>query len=188
MNKIITFLFLSLLSLSFVSATTNVQFNGEFKNGTTLYSNWYHIEDSTLYGNDAYKIKANCILTQVCAKYNYTYNKVCIHYASYNQTKCLSWKKIKIQGECIKNKTKKVCDILPIGCFNPPTPCFPNGVYTNQLNLINFKMSYDGTNWLSIPYGRNQIWITDSDIIFKVDIPNICHPEYDINKAIFLVN
>ena len=190
-KQIITILFLSiLLSLSFVSATTktNVIFNGEFQNGTTLYSDWYHITDSTLYGDDAYKIKTNCVETQVCAKYNYTYNRVCIHYASYNPNKCLSWKRIKIQGDCIKNKTRTICDILPIGCFNPPTPCFPNGVYTNQLNLRNFQMSYDGTNWQSVPYGRYQIWITDSNLIFKVDIPSVCHPTYDVNKAIFIVN
>jgi hypothetical protein len=184
-KQIIIALFLSiLLSLTFVSATTktNVIFNGNFENGTTLYSDWYHITDSTLYGDDAYKIKRNCTETIVCAKYNYTYERVCIHYARYNSSKCLSWKKIKIQGDCIKNKTKTVCDILPIGCLDS------SGIYTNQLNLRNFKMSYDNSTWLSIPYGRNQIWIEDSNLIFKVEIPNVCHPTYNINSAIYIIS
>lgn len=219
----IIFLGMLLVSLSFISATTitNVAFNGNFKNGTTLYSGWYHVVSSTLYVRDAYPIKENCTSTQVCSKYNYIYEKTClsyyddsckkydyhyerqcVHYASYDPDKCLSWKKVKIQdgcikyrddlcrryrttktkGDCIAFKTKTVCDVLPIGCLDPTT-----GVYTNQLSLKNFKMSYDGVTWLSIPYGMNQQWVQDANIRFKVDIPNVCNPTYDINKAIFIV-
>lgn len=66
------------------------------------------------------------------------------------------------------------------GCMNP------DGSYTNQLKLMNFKYTTDGVNWNTIPYLPKAKYVTGC-YQFKVDIPDNCIPSYDINKAIYLV-
>jgi len=96
-------------------------------------------------------------------------------------------KRISLYRNEIEQKSKTICDSnipnLPIGCLDPIT-----GVYTNQLSLSNFKMSINNGPWQNVPYGINQMHISNANIVFKVDIPSVCSPTYDINKAIYIVN
>jgi len=200
---------------------TNVIFNGNWSNGSTLYSNYYSIINSTLYGRDVYPIKENCTSILVCSKYDYTYSRICLrnysdickkyayHYEKQctrndSSGRCRSYKRVKIndgcianrtdlfrtykttkvKGDCIANKTETLCRTnFTIGCLDPDT-----GIYTNQLSLKNFMMSSDNLTWEDIPYGINQKWINNSNLTFKVHIPSVCSPVYDINNAIFIIH
>ena len=69
---------------------------------------------------------------------------------------------------------------MSIGCRDPYT-----NEYTNQLSLRNFKMSEDnGATWNSIPWGLSWQWLGERNFSFKVDIPTVCSPDYDINETI----
>lgn len=158
----------------------NVHFNGDWEPGTTLYSNWVTVSNY-FYGKDAYPIRDSTQnqRQKVCTtEYREKRSRVC-HY------------------EIINNKKKRICEteitLIPyqkckyfiinpvkIGCLNP------NGVYTNQLSLYNFYYSFDGINWNNIPYPNDKISTINSQVIFKVEIPEICSPAYTINSAVYI--
>lgn len=202
MKKVMLLLF-SLLLIYPVSAVIHyVPFNGEFKNGTTLFSDSIPVTNSALYGYDVYPIRSfNLICTdtvylspkRICEQnltgYINITRRTCT-YSNYIQDCTVRI----IQNPVYKTychtiyiqKTRTTCrtdTTLPIGCLNP------DGVYTNQLSLSNFRFSNDsGSTWFNVPYGINQIYIKNQTLIFKVEIPALCSPTYNINKSIVLAS
>lgn len=142
--------------------------------------------------------------SDICKRYGYHYERQCIRYdtmgncrgykavkisdgcVSYRNDLCSNYKKVKIPGECLAYRTQVLCTGgSPIGCIDPYT-----GIYTNQLSLRNFKYSLDGITWNRIPYNSwidPAINIEEADVIFKVDIPSVCTPSYDINNSIQII-
>ncbi len=212
------------ISISMINAASinQVSFNGNFTNGTTLYSNSYDIINASLYGRDVYPIRTNCTnqtYNVTVKKYSYENQNitktrnVChseIEYLNKTKTTCRlinhtrncttteyqvqrrhqACKKVEYQfpkriivvTNLTVEKTRVRCDSLPAGCDNPT-----HG-FTNQLALENFKMSFDGgSNWDDIPYGVNQTWVGNADLSFRVDIPAVCFPSYNVNGAIYFV-
>jgi len=174
------------LFISMISATdfsNPVTFNGDFKSGTTLYSDTYHL-DGYIYSKDVYPIKSSITTTLVCQNKTVTSKQyICanttIGYKYVNSVRVpiygnrCSWQTVSIvQTVCSKVTT-------PISCYNPKT-----GAYTNQLALVNFQYSLNGLTWKTVPYCN--MFVNDSDITFRVNIPNVCSPSYDINNAIFI--
>lgn len=167
-----------ILSFSFVSALDNVNFNGNWSPGDTLYSDNLFISDGYFYGKDVYPIR-NCHKETVCKSYEYHYEKVCLKYSD-STGRCIKHQKNKIIDGCKRYGTISVCE--KIGC----TACMnPNGEYTNQLRLENFQYSLDGINWNEVPYKNDRIYLENSSIQFRLIIPSECSPEYYFNKAIY---
>jgi hypothetical protein len=65
----------------------------------------------------------------------------------------------------------------------------PSGVVTNALLSENFEYQIkDEENWNSIPKLKED-WsfvLQNQEVRFRVTIPLICSPEYDIDKAIII--
>ncbi len=194
MKRMLLFVFLMLFftSLVYVSAVQYVNFNGDFGNGSTLYSNTYFIQNFSIYGKDVYPVK-NCSLQNVTStRKKSTFvteylNRTKTTCRLINHTKnCTSTdyqipRKVRTFILVPYQRTISVCDPipLPIGCENPG--------FTNQLSLGNFAMSFDsGATWQNIPYQPNQTLIINSTLLFKLDIPSVCSPVYDINKSIVI--
>lgn len=196
MKKIMLALVLSVMLISLVQASELVTFNGNFQNGTTLHSNVKHLTNQSFYGKDVYKDRSTIYSNVVCTNETINYMEpVCVSNTTYytrlvrvrhghnityeNRTysrtrrECHSESRTKIVESCRTVRTK-------IGCLNP------NGVYTNQLNLMNFEYSFDGSNWFKVPYPRNEIFVSDADVQFRVIIPAVCSPVYFINSAIYI--
>jgi len=161
-------------------------FNGSFVAGSTLYTDTIHVTNSMLYGKDVYKLADSITTKKVCENKTYTIKvPVCENILKGYRTKIIN--KIRTQVPYYKKvchietvvKTELVCKKIrtPIMC---PT--------TNQLSLSNFKMKINDGEWQNVPYAPNQIRLIDSDVEFRVDIPRICSPVYQVNKAIFLIN
>jgi hypothetical protein len=170
------------LAIKAQSNYVNVEFNGNFVNGTTLYSDVYFINGS-IYGRDVYPNRSTIQKNPVCENETISFmNKTCVNktigYRIINSTnisiiiKSCSWQKVDKNVTICRNVT------TPIICKNP------FGKYTNQLSLNNFKYSTDNSSWNNITYSK--IYINESLVYFKVDIPSVCSPEYYINKAIFI--
>lgn len=185
MKKIILLIVSLFLLNSVLALDEYVTFNGNFNNGTTLYSDVYPSGIYSVYGTDVYPVIDNTQnqRQKVCTTYfREKRNRVC-------------------HTEIINNRRKRICEIqitqipyekcryyrinpVTIGCLNP------NGEYTNQLRLENFKVSLDfGSSWVEVPYSQygNPSFSVNSPLMFKVDIPIVCSPTYEINKAIRIV-
>lgn len=182
MKKILIILPLFILLITTISALNEfVLFNGEWKNGTTLYSEVYLSGNYLIEGTNVYPIRPiikNCTTETYCSKYNYHYETSCIYYNPFNN-RCILYSKNKIIDGCNIYKTRTKCTRIKIGCINPET-----GVYTNQLPLKSFEYSLDGITWGKMQYYK--AIVNNSQIQFRLNIPNICSPEYKINKAIFI--
>ncbi|MDD5191950.1 MAG: hypothetical protein PHH54_05000 [Candidatus Nanoarchaeia archaeon] len=153
----------------------NVEFNGNFINGTTLYSDVYII-DGYLYGKDVYPIRDSSQNQR---------QKICeIYYKNKTKAEC-TWlpgpKRICTKIPYVKEYQK--CKWIII---NPVKIACNNTIkgYKNQLKLENFKYSLDNSTWQEIPY--HEISINSTSVYFKLDIPQLCSPEYYMNKAIFI--
>jgi hypothetical protein len=187
-NKILLFaILMSLICIPGILAYT-INFNGEFKQGTTLYSDTYNI-NSYFQGKDVYKIK-NSILNKVVCKnetityYNYSCENKSIGY-KYVYVNGIKTKVIIYSIVCSNKKViglREVCKNVssPIICYNPITHA-----NTNQLSLTNFEYSLDEINWIRVPYSR--LYINNTDIRFRVNIPSQCSPVYDINNSISIL-
>jgi hypothetical protein len=178
---LMSFMFVaSILSISAALSSTTpteVTFNGVWANGTTLYSNSFAIGNYIFNSKDTYPIRvpSACTTTTVCSVYNYHYESNCMRYNSYN--KCIMTLKTRVNDNCKIYKTVTKCVSPKIGCENPVT-----GVYTNQLSLKAYQYSLDGVNWNVVPY--NKLVVSNSTVIFRLNIPAVCSPEYYMNKAI----
>ncbi len=188
--KIILGLLSIIFIISFIKAQPsfiNVEFNGNFVNGTTLYSDIYEI-DGYVYGKDVYPIKSSVQSIKICenktinVSQNVCMNKTIVRTIGGNKMnitiKSCSYKKVE--------KTVTICKTIriPIICFNNITK-----VYTNQLSLNNFEYSLDNSTWQQVPYfnyNYSKIYINSTYVLFKVNIPSVCSPEYYINKSIFI--
>lgn len=194
---IVLFLFTGILfSLSLTSGLLqNVIFNGDFQNGTTLYSNITHINNGTIWGSDVYPDRSTIISQKVCSNVTLTYKspvcetnitnytRVVIIRHRYNVTyeNITTQRVIRFCREQTFTKNVSQCKYITstIACFNP------DGNYTNQLKLQNFEISFDnGSSWKSIPYYPNKISVNETDLLFRVNIPVTCSPAYYINRAI----
>lgn len=202
------FVFVVLLSLSTLDARTFfVKFDGEWKENTTLFSKWYSVDKGWIWGKDVYPIRKPWMnkREKVCYAYNKTrYKRVCREntdgYRIVRRYVCRR-RGLDYKIECewiekkIPTKRKWICERIPyqkqykkcrwitknrvkIGCMNP------NGVYTNQLSLENFKYTLDEVNWFNIPYPQNKLELTNTTIKFRLDIPAECSPKYKYNRAI----
>ena len=164
------------------AAEQNVTFNGNFANGTTPYSSATYFNHVSITAKDAYPIR-NCTTTlirTVCKEYNYTYVKVCLN-SRVNTENCSRWKRERVLIGCKRyfNVTITRCTSLKALCINP----FASN--TNQLSLTNFAYSPDnGTGWYTVPYKKLEL--NNVNLIFRVNIPSLCYPVYDIEKAIKL--
>lgn len=182
-KKLIGFLTVFALTLSIgltAAATEYVEFNGEWNNGTVLYSDVFSVSDYSFVGANVYPIRPvikTCTTTTECAAYNYHYEISCV---KYNGDRCIFKMVSRVIDDCKKYRTRNICTSPKIGCTNPVT-----GKYTNQLSLTAFQYSIDGgTTWEIVPYGKTTI--ADSSLQFKLEIPSVCSPEYYMNKAILL--
>lgn len=169
----------SILTISATSSTP-VIFNGAWSNGSTLYSNVLPTGNYVFNSKDVYPIRAAplCTTTTTCSVYNYHYETTCKLYNNYNR--CIFTLKARIKDDCKTYKTVTKCVSPKIGCTNPAT-----GVYTNQLSLKSFEYSLDGFNWNVVPY--NKLVVSNSAVVFRVNIPSVCSPEYYINKSISII-
>lgn len=162
-------------------SSVNVEFNGNFINGTVLYSDVYII-DGYIYGKDVYPNRSSIQKINVCKNRTIsTIQKICYNKTIYriingNSTSII----IKSCSRQKVNQNVTVCRNITdsIGCMNP------SGKYTNQLALSNFKYSLNNSTWQEIPY--HEIGINSSSVYFKLEIPSLCSPKYYINKAIFI--
>jgi len=170
--------------------TTKVEFEGVFQEGTTLYSDSHHIVDGYFYGLDAYPLDGvECTIEEVekrvrvCETVNYDAVQTCYLLDSEEQH-CIT-------KEQSRERTRRICHYETVieerercsrakrACENPV-----NGRITNQLNLASFEYSFDGTNWDAVPYPQDKIFATNQDIEFRVNIPTVCKPDYDINNSV----
>jgi hypothetical protein len=179
MKKIIFGVILSSLFLISMIHAEQVTFNGKFNPGVTLYSDWYFINQT--FAKDVYPIRGIqfCETQQKCSIYNYHYIKTCIKFNQRGQ--CSIYKTTKITDNCKTYTNIQVCKntkSYAAICYNP------KGLATNQLSLNNFFYSTDGINWNQVKYGYNYYPTIEAQ--FKVVIPSVCTPTYDINKAITL--
>jgi len=177
-------LILIFLFTAFVSAKEyNVTFNRDFKEGETLYSQIYN-NISNIFGKDAYPDRStiikNCTTENICEKYAYHYETICNRTDPFNG-RCTLFIKRKINDGCIKYENVTICSSTPIGCFNNKT-----GRYTNQLQLAgNFFYNLDNSSeWIPMTYGN--IILRNASVQFKVQIPSVCKPKYNINKSIII--
>lgn len=179
MKKII-FLFLLISSLTLISAKP-VIFNGEFREGNILYSQWYY-NVSYIYGKDVYPIRGvqYCEIQKKCVAYNYHYYNQCLRFNSFGR--CISYKKVKILDDCKTFRNYMICRntlSYPAICYNP------SGTISNQLTLAgNFFYTLDEIIWNQVNYGET--YLNNSNVKFKVIIPSNCKPKYNINDAISL--
>jgi hypothetical protein len=75
-----------------------------------------------------------------------------------------------------------------LGCSNPYSPYNAFANSPNVLSLINFKYSVNnGDTWNDIPYGRKQITLKNTQVMFKLDIPTQCDNIFKYNKSVYLV-
>ena len=194
MRKTILLMIISIALLvsivGMVLATSEyVIFNGQWGNGTTLFSNMSYFVQVNFTGKDAYPIRENCTTETVCRSWNYYYNKTCLKYSTRTTNRdgtprCIKWKREKIITDCKRYRDITRCSRIQnskIICYNP------NGEKTNQLRLENFFYTINntidgGTSWNAVLYTK--INLTETNLTFKVDIPVNCTPTYDINKAI----
>lgn len=182
-KKLIGFLTVFVLTISIgltAASTEYVEFNGEWSNGTVLYSDVFPVGDYSFVGSNVYPIRPvakNCITKTECAAYNYHYETSCV---KYNGDRCVLKMISRVIDGCKTYRTRNICTSPKIGCMNPIT-----GTYTNQLSLKTYQYSVDGgTSWSIVPYGKTTI--EDSSLQFKLEIPSVCSPEYYMNKAILL--
>lgn len=207
MSKIlISFLAIVLLSSMVMASSTFITFNGNWQNGDTLYSDSISINNSYLYGNDVYPVRdssQNIRIKNCTIEYKQSTKNVCstiiVGYSERTRRTCKSQNNEQIctTETYLVQKNKRVCEkqniskpyekcsyitINPIifGCLNP------SGEYTNQLKLENFKYTMDGIVWKDILYFPNKLKIYNENIIFKLDIPLNCSPEYYYNKAVII--
>lgn len=172
-------IFISILAVSASAIYEYVRFNGNFTNGTTLYSDWYNFSQVEMTGRDAYPIRENCTIETICRKYNYITNKTCLNYSNKTE-RCIKWKRERVKLGCREYGDIIRCEDYPAICYNNKTE-----IHTNQLALTNFYYSTNGINWTVMPYTA-LIFNNQTNLTFKVIIPNLCRPEYGINKAIRL--
>jgi hypothetical protein len=175
---LVCFMFIVITIVSAQPKNINVEFNGNFSNGTTLYSDVYSF-DGFIYGKDAYKLISSIEKKLVCINSTINYmDRVCV-----NKTVLKKGVPLIIKSCSFQTKTKNVTTCknvtIPIGCLDPST-----NVYTNQLRLTNFAYSTDNLSWYVVPY--NKIPINSSTVYFRVIIPSVCSPKYDMNNAIFI--
>lgn len=201
MKKIFAIM-LGVFALSFLSAYSysNVDFNGDWENGAVLTSDYYHITDGTFYSKNAYPIRSS---EKVCeTTYTTMKKRVCeveVTYIDRTKTVC---NRIDGKWTCEKEtypypirrnvchyeeyqKPRTTCRYTsqPIFCQNP------SGVSTNALLSENFEYQINGEDtWNTMPTLKDD-WsfnIKDQDVMFRVTIPEVCSPEYDIDKAIVI--
>lgn len=242
----IVFVFMMGISLAQDSEVIDVEFEGEWGEGNTLYSDWISVENAIVYGsNGAYPIENGNERVKVCetktktekereCEYNiYTktrYKRVCekipyereyrkrvcekVQVGVYNSGKP-KYKRVCEYETYTKTKYKRVCEKVPyekeyrkrvcewvyneveyqdchwertnrvvIGCMNP------DGVYTNQLSLKNFYYTTNGNDWSVVPYHSNSeynwVWLEDTQVRFKLEIPSRCSPVYDYDSVVNL--
>ncbi len=176
--------FFVILVASIVHATTiPVHFNGNFENGTTLFSDPIFIASAYLYGNDTYPIR----------------DLICEMVTSMEKHKECVDSTPKSKGHCTiitENVTKEVCkNSNPDETFFCKNPGW--GAGSNIFRLSNFKwmkVSNDlATNFSlikgkDIPYRPHKLRIQNQTIIFKVTIPKVCSPAYPLDEAITIEN
>jgi hypothetical protein len=199
---------------SYTYGTINyVEFNGEFANGTTLYSDLEHVNNFSVYGKDTYPDKSDIGRAYVCEnKTRVIKERVCTQveagFEERLRTKCTNkWNNDLHRYETICEDyiylrpigRRTVCEYVyhdeiyekckwvrdasqQVICQNP------NGTASNVLALENFKMSLDGgANWQYVPYYENKLIVTgESMLVFKVDIPSECNPEYFVDRGILV--
>lgn len=186
-KKIIAAIFFLIASICLVSADhqINVTFNGEWNNGTTLYSDDIYVKNHSIVGKDVYPFRMPQNRTKVCqTTYTTKVKKVCeiLYFDGKRMRQCHTE-----TYQIPKTKCKIVTTPTVYACLNP------NGEYTNQFRLENFKVSLDGgTTWQDIPYAPNffngyyQLIVVGKFVRFKVNIPEICYPSYKINDSIVI--
>ena len=172
---LLTFVF-SLLLVNVVHAEEQyITFNGNFQQGTTLYSNWYN--NIKVFAKDSYPIRGEIYCEEVtqCKTWHYDYKSYCIRWNKYGI--CKSYKIFKIINGCEEYETVTKCKNTRSYGAKCPT--------TNQLSLKgNFFYTTDGINWLQMNY-RDTNFI--GQVKFKVVIPSVCKPNYDINHNILIL-
>ena len=194
-----------LVSISVFAITQNVNFIGVWGQNTTLFSNPYLIENGSIWGKDVYKIAGPVNQTQVCT--NKTVSKLVkqctnttndVHLINRTRIKCSRINDTYVCQNVTYTqpiKTRQLCVNVPMNITtqtckfvkdkNQTSLCFnPNGSNSNVLELRNFKMSINNGTYQSIPYIEQKLKLNASSVQFRLDIPAICAPEYDFNKAI----
>ncbi|PNX46827.1 MAG: hypothetical protein BV456_11745, partial [Thermoplasmata archaeon M8B2D] len=181
------------------------------KNGKTLKTSYYKINNGTFYAKNAYAIipeEINTTRIRVCEPYNITKSKrVCNSvWTGENRTRTRrtchtlgreSWcnetvEKIPIMKRMCEiqgyNLTRLSCryttfEKITIGCLNPVS-----GQYTNALLSENFEYQIKGENWEPMPTnGENwDLTLVNKRARFRVNIPQNCTPEYDIDSAVVI--
>jgi hypothetical protein len=161
MKKILLIIFFSLMAIAYAQASEQyISFNGDFANGTVLYSDQIYFPQVSITARDAYPIRN-------CAEYNLSSvtKKVC-HTVNRTRT-CVNVTTMRTRTRCTKLKSL---------CVNP------SAFRTNQLSLTNFEYSTDGILWNTVPYTK--LSLSDINLTFRVTIPPVCYPDYGINQAI----
>ena len=69
---------------------------------------------------------------------------------------------------------------VTIGCLNP------NGDYTNSLYLENFEYQIKGESWKKLVPEPEKINIEKKKVRFRVTIPDVCNPKYDLDSAVVI--
>jgi hypothetical protein len=201
MKRYLVAMILGIFALSFMSAYTSYspEFNGDWENGAILTTDFYHIDDGMFYSKNAYPIKGE----KVCeTNYKTMKKRVCEVQVSYiDRTKTVC-KRIDGQMTCEKQTyqypvRRNICHYetyekpytrcqytnLPIICENP------SGEKTNALLSENFEYQMQGEDtWNAMPTLRED-WsfnLKNEDVRFRVTIPEVCSPKYDIDKAIVI--
>lgn len=193
--------------------TSYVKFNGDFENGTTLYSEPHSFSvHAEVWGRDAYPDKTTYGREYVCeTKYRLKREKVCTEitngYIERTRTICRrTWNNDLLIYETIcqtevyqiPKRNSIYCDYVYVEepyekCTwvrinTQPILCEnPSGTNSNFLALENFKMSLDNSTWQDIPYAGDKFSVNDGETVyFKVEIPGYCSPDYFVDRAILI--
>lgn len=209
MKKFVFALMLSLLLFNFASAysASYADFNGTWRNGDVLTTDYYHIDDGMFYAKNAYPIASNSSRVKVCETTFITLQKRVCEYqiTGYKDRVKKICERVNGQTVChtenyqvpIKQrvchyesyqKPKTICkytssSTVKILCSNP------SGVSTNALLSENFEYQMQGEeSWNDIPT-NGEDWsnnVKDAWVRFRVTIPLACSPEYDIDRAVVI--
>lgn len=168
---------MSILFISIASAQTQyVSFNGDFQEGSTLFSDSYSFDFVKLSGKDVYPIRDSSMNKRIktCTTiYKEKTKRVCQRIDGKRKCSVITYEIPKTTCKYMRQNA------VNVSCLNP------NGEYTNQLRLENFYYSIDGVNWVQVPYQTISLY-NETNLQFKLIIPDKCSPTYSIDKAIKL--
>lgn len=181
-----------------------VDFNGDFEEGVTLYSDWIDVSGGKLMnGRDVYPIRPTGMERErVCETTNRTQRVRDCEIIEYDSVRTCydlggdeQYCKV---SDLPRSRKSSICttEIIEVpvercryvwnSTYHGALCANPTSGHTNQLNLENFKYSYDNVTFHDVPYIHSKVNLSGGDVLFRLTIPDPCYPEYSYNDAVFI--